>query len=247
MSKTDLRARPMFARTRDAIEAHLTIVFTALAVSREIQNWPIATPSPADSQATALSNRRDQRCHHHDPARDQPRRRDHPQRTASADPKALTRMTQLRCGRVRPRRRPAHGPGRVAAGTDRLHVVRRGSPPTHGRREVVLVDAPCFDRPDRLIWRKRTWRCPESSGARKVFTEPDPDVAAPRALLTTRACRRALNADQATRSHAEAVGGGVPGLLRHRPSQQRRRRGHQRPHIDTTTSHAASATATTTG
>lgn len=38
MSKTDLKARPMFARTRDAIEAHLTIVFTALAVSREVQN-----------------------------------------------------------------------------------------------------------------------------------------------------------------------------------------------------------------
>jgi hypothetical protein len=38
MSKTDLRARPIFARTKDAIEAHLTIVFTALAVSREVQN-----------------------------------------------------------------------------------------------------------------------------------------------------------------------------------------------------------------
>lgn len=38
MSKTDLRARPMFARTRDAIEAHLTIVFTALAVSRAVQD-----------------------------------------------------------------------------------------------------------------------------------------------------------------------------------------------------------------
>lgn len=37
MSKTDLAARPMFARTRDAIEAHLTIVFTALAVSRTVQ------------------------------------------------------------------------------------------------------------------------------------------------------------------------------------------------------------------
>lgn len=37
MSKTDLRARPMFVRTRDAIEAHLTVVFTALAVSREVQ------------------------------------------------------------------------------------------------------------------------------------------------------------------------------------------------------------------
>jgi transposase len=38
MSKTDLQARPFFAHTRDAIEAHLTIVFTALAVSRTIQN-----------------------------------------------------------------------------------------------------------------------------------------------------------------------------------------------------------------
>jgi Transposase DDE domain len=38
MSKTDLAARPMFVRTRDAIEAHLTIVFTALAVARETQN-----------------------------------------------------------------------------------------------------------------------------------------------------------------------------------------------------------------
>jgi hypothetical protein len=38
MSKTDLAARPMFVRTRDAIEAHLTIVFTALAVARAIQN-----------------------------------------------------------------------------------------------------------------------------------------------------------------------------------------------------------------
>jgi Transposase DDE domain len=37
MSKTDLRARPLFARKRDAIEAHLTIVFTALAVSHEAQ------------------------------------------------------------------------------------------------------------------------------------------------------------------------------------------------------------------
>lgn len=38
MSKTDLRARPMFHRTRDAIEAHLTIVFAALAISRTVQN-----------------------------------------------------------------------------------------------------------------------------------------------------------------------------------------------------------------
>ena len=37
MSKTDLDARPVFNRVREAIEAHLTIVFTALAVSHAIQ------------------------------------------------------------------------------------------------------------------------------------------------------------------------------------------------------------------
>ncbi|WP_227013421.1 MULTISPECIES: transposase [unclassified Pseudonocardia] len=34
MAKSDLRARPIFHRERDAIEAHLTVVFAALAVSR---------------------------------------------------------------------------------------------------------------------------------------------------------------------------------------------------------------------
>lgn len=38
MSKTDLDARPMFNRMRDAIEAHLTIVFAALALSHAIQS-----------------------------------------------------------------------------------------------------------------------------------------------------------------------------------------------------------------
>ena len=37
MSKTDLRARPMFHHRRDSIEAHLTIVFTALALARHLQ------------------------------------------------------------------------------------------------------------------------------------------------------------------------------------------------------------------
>lgn len=38
MSKTDLAARPMHNRLRTTIEAHLTIVFTALAVSHAIQS-----------------------------------------------------------------------------------------------------------------------------------------------------------------------------------------------------------------
>jgi len=46
MSKSDLQARPIYHRKRDSIEAHLTIVFAALAVSRWIENqtgWSIRT------------------------------------------------------------------------------------------------------------------------------------------------------------------------------------------------------------
>lgn len=38
MAKSDLKARPIFHRKRDAIEAHLTIVFASLAISRRIEN-----------------------------------------------------------------------------------------------------------------------------------------------------------------------------------------------------------------
>ncbi|MGV8083154.1 MAG: IS1634 family transposase [Coriobacteriia bacterium] len=37
MAKSDLLARPVFHRKRDSIEAHLTIVFAALAISRRMQ------------------------------------------------------------------------------------------------------------------------------------------------------------------------------------------------------------------
>lgn len=38
MAKSDLRARPMFHHEKDSIQAHLTIVFCALAISRHLQN-----------------------------------------------------------------------------------------------------------------------------------------------------------------------------------------------------------------
>lgn len=44
MSKHDLQARPSYHRKRDSIEAHLTVVFAALAVSRWIEDttgWSI--------------------------------------------------------------------------------------------------------------------------------------------------------------------------------------------------------------
>ena len=44
MAKSDLQARPVYHRTRDSIEAHLTIVLAALAVSWWIEQhtgWSI--------------------------------------------------------------------------------------------------------------------------------------------------------------------------------------------------------------
>jgi transposase len=44
MSKHDLQARPIYHHKRESIEAHLTIVFAALAVSHWIEtttNWSI--------------------------------------------------------------------------------------------------------------------------------------------------------------------------------------------------------------
>jgi hypothetical protein len=38
MAKSDLRARPIYHRKRDAIEAHLTTVLAALAISRNIEH-----------------------------------------------------------------------------------------------------------------------------------------------------------------------------------------------------------------
>lgn len=75
---------------------------------------------------------------------------------------------------------------------------------SHGRREVILVDAPCFDRSVRLVWRKRTWRCVEPECPMGVFTEQDEGIASLRALLTTRACWWALN--QIRREHASVAG-----------------------------------------
>ncbi len=46
MSKHDLQARPIYHHKRESIEAHLSIVFAALAVSRLIEDrtgWTIRT------------------------------------------------------------------------------------------------------------------------------------------------------------------------------------------------------------
>jgi transposase len=75
---------------------------------------------------------------------------------------------------------------------------------SHGRRTHVLVDTPCFGRPVRLRWRKRTWVCPEPACGVGAFTERVEQVAAPRALLSTRA--RWWAVCQLRREHASVAG-----------------------------------------
>ncbi|PFG43375.1 transposase [Isoptericola jiangsuensis] len=58
-----------------------------------------------------------------------------------------------------------------------------------GRRVVELIDAPAFGSPVRLRWRKRRWVCPDPGCEVGSFTEQDAQVAAPRAVLTSRATR----------------------------------------------------------
>ncbi|MFL0461229.1 transposase family protein [Kytococcus sedentarius] len=74
----------------------------------------------------------------------------------------------------------------------------------HGRDEVVLVDAPSFGRPVRLVWAKRRYVCREALCPGASFTEQDPAVAPPRGRLTTRAVSWAV--DELRGEHA-SVGG----------------------------------------
>ena len=53
MSKHDLQARPIFHRTREAIEAHLSIVFPR-SRSPAVSKTKLAWPSPTSSTTTAL-------------------------------------------------------------------------------------------------------------------------------------------------------------------------------------------------
>ena len=85
MSKHDLQARPVYHRKRDSIEAHLTIVFAALAVSRWIEDHTGWVNQEIRPHRTPLPHHRDpgRPAHHHrrrPPARRPPPgpRNDHP-------------------------------------------------------------------------------------------------------------------------------------------------------------------------
>ena len=60
----------------------------------------------------------------------------------------------------------------------------------HDRRETLVRDVDAFDRPVRLRWRKRVWRCREPLCTQVTWTERCAAIPS-RAVLTERAARRA--------------------------------------------------------
>ncbi|MEA1304647.1 hypothetical protein QU665_06150 [Actinomyces oris] len=97
MSKHDLRARPVFHHTRDAIEAHLTVVMASLAVARYLQD---ATGISIKRVIRALKPLQDVTINlngHHLTAADPltPPSRRHPHRPEHPTPGTLTVMSQV--------------------------------------------------------------------------------------------------------------------------------------------------------
>ena len=102
MSKTDLAARPMFVRTKDAINAHLTIVFTALAVARTVQNRAGLAIRNVIRQLRPLplSNHRDQRRRPDLPTRDRPGAAGSPRRTHGQGTNEMTELRRAEMGQI---------------------------------------------------------------------------------------------------------------------------------------------------
>lgn len=75
--------------------------------------------------------------------------------------------------------------------------------PSRGRRRRVLRDVPGVV-PVRVVWRQRTWRCPDAACPRGVVVEQLPALVAARGSLTVRAISWAIG--QLRREHATVQG-----------------------------------------
>ena len=112
---------------------------------------------------------------------------------------------------VPPLRLPGDGPRDCgAAARARAVRVAADAAADHGPalplRRVRAGVAARHEQGRRWSWSggKRTWRCAEPMCAAEVFTEQHDALARPRALLTARACRWAIN--QLRREHASVQG-----------------------------------------
>lgn len=75
--------------------------------------------------------------------------------------------------------------------------------PSRGRRLRILHDVP-GSVAVRVLWRQRTWRCPDPACPKGMFAEQVPDLVAYRGSITTRAVTWAIG--QLRREHATIAG-----------------------------------------
>lgn len=75
--------------------------------------------------------------------------------------------------------------------------------PSRGRRLRILHDVP-GSVAVRVLWRQRTWRCPEPACPKGMFAEQVPELVAYRGSITTRAVTWAIG--QLRREHATIAG-----------------------------------------
>lgn len=75
---------------------------------------------------------------------------------------------------------------------------------SRGRRRRLLHDVPHGQVGVRLLWRQRTWRCPDAACGRGTFAEQVPALVAARGRLTHRAVTWAI--EELRREHATIAG-----------------------------------------
>ncbi len=94
MSKHDLQARPIYHRTRDSIEAHLSVVFAAMAVSHWIEHQTGWSIKKFVRISTALPHRHHPGRQPHPDRRRTPTAR--PRRNSRKDPRAYVRTSLIK-------------------------------------------------------------------------------------------------------------------------------------------------------
>ena len=99
MSKHDLQARPVYHHTRDSIEAHLTIVFAALAVSPGSSTKPAGASRNSSAPRAAIAPSRSAPAARHGPPPNPYPTTSHKHSPRSIHPPVRTSLTIAGTGR----------------------------------------------------------------------------------------------------------------------------------------------------
>ena len=98
MSKHDLQARPIYHHKRESIDAHLTVVFAALAVTHHVEAPPAGPSSASSAPPAATEPSRSASAPRYLLQKNPHQTTYAPPSTRSASPEVLTDLSQVRSG-----------------------------------------------------------------------------------------------------------------------------------------------------